>query len=277
MKLQLGAARSSGANIRRLYIFVTSRNPDPYVNVIVHAVQSFNLEKICFVSVVEHGYVNESDGETSRLRAVTADIDLRLEELSSGKYSHANRGDSSSTEKEIDARSSEMYKSCVEKLERVENTSLVIAWADLRRKLEEFSSDASAAFDVTALKKNLLVDVVVLLLSRGCSRVFDFEILRREVFHDERDLIHSLKPSNSAVRGDYVYRNLAENEHVEHAVKRMIARSMTFRQLASVTVVVAVLVTVIQVVFPSSWAQTTVTIIATVAAIAGWLYLLRRD
>ena len=277
MKLRQSSAPPRNQDRRRLYIFVTSRNPDPYVNVIVHSVQNFRLDKICFVSVVEHGYVTESDGETQRLRAVTAEIDRRLVELSDGRYTGIKLLDGSVRERRIDESSRVLYKSCVEKLERIENANLVISWTDLSEKLKEFSSDENAVFDVTALKKNLLVDVVVLLLSRGCSRVFDFEILRRGVFYDERDLIHSLKPSNNVSRGDYLYRNLAENSHVKLAVKRMVARSMTFRQLVVVTALVTVIVSVIQVSFPSSWAQTAVTIFATVAAIAGWLFLLRRD
>lgn len=262
---------------RRLYIFVTSRNPDPYVNVIVHAVENFGLEKICFVSVVEHDYLAESDGETQRLRAVTAEIDRRLVELSGGKYTGVPLPDGPVQSSTIDEESRQRYTNCVEKLERIEDTTLVIPWIDLSKKLMEFSSDVGAVFDVTALKKNLLVDVVVLLLSRGCSRVFDFEILRREVFHDQRDLIHSLRPSNNVSRGDYLYRNLAENDHVKQAIKRMVARSMTFRQLVIVTALVAVVVSAVQISFPSSWAQTLVTIVATVAAIAGWLFLLQRD
>lgn len=263
--------------LKRLYIFVTSRNPDPYVNVIINAVQSFRLEKICFVSVVEHGYVAESDGEAQRLRSVTAEIDRRLEELSDGEYTGAKRFDGSAQEKQIADESRDFYKECVAKLGRIETSDLVISWPELGAKLKEFASDRSAFFDVTALKKNLLVDVVVTLLSCGCTRVYDFEILRREVFHDDRDLIHSLRPSNNASQGDFVYRNLTQNNHVSKAIGRMIARSMTFRQLAYVTACVAIVATIVQVFYPTSWAQTAVTTVATVAAVAGWLFLLRRE
>jgi hypothetical protein len=269
--------RSDDRSADRLYIFVTSALPDPYVNVIVYAIRHFQLGRVYFISVAEHGYPNEDDDESGRLRAVVADVDLMLNELSEGRYISRSKENPDRNSTSIGADAAGIYKSCLARWERIENTSSVIMWDDLDAKLAEFSKDGHAIFDVTALKKNLLVDAVVLLLSRGCNQVFDFEILRRRRYFNERDLIHNLNETDNAKVGDFVYRNLTATSHLRVAQRRMVARSITFRNLILLTAVVGAIVLLVHIFFPSSWAETAVLTAATTAAIVSLLFLLLRD
>ncbi len=205
----------------QLYIFVTSAEPDPYINVLVHAIRKYSLVQIYFVSVVEHGYTEENDAEDARLRTIVSNVDNLFEDLSQGNYWKERAGERDSVA--IDPTSTEMYRSCFAEWERIPSTTFVIKWQELDQKLRGFAADGRGMFDVTALKKNLLVDISVLLVSRGCTRIFEFEILRRPRFYDQRDLIHELKEPDRTTKGDYTYRNLTESAHLKSAVKRMIA------------------------------------------------------
>jgi hypothetical protein len=273
-------SRKASQGPDRLYIFVTSAIADPYVNVLVHALRTFELSQICFISVAEHDYPNEDVDERNRLRTIVSDVDRVLGELAENKYYGKVRPSETESDpppKSIGTDHAAIYKACFDKWELLENTSLVIPWRDLDKRLSEFSRDQHGIFDVTALKKNLLVDVVVLLLSRGCDRVFDFEILRKTRYFDERDLIHALAPSDATLTGDFVYRNLTQTNYLRIAQRRMVARSITFRNLLLVTAVVGAAVLLVQIFYPSSWAETAVVAISTTAAIAAWAFLLRRD
>jgi hypothetical protein len=245
----------------RFYIFVTSDRPDPYVNVLVYALRSHPISEVHFVAIKEHNYSNEE--MVDRLGGIAASVQTRLEELSQGRYGEA-------VSSHIDAGWIRTYEECVEKLERIPVTKLVISWVELDSKLAKFISNGQSMFDVTTLKKNLLVDVVVLLLSRGCVDVYSFELMSAPQYN-EHGLIHMLSPS------DYTYRVLAESRHVDSAKKRMISRTIDFRALILLTVVIALVVVLVQVFTPNTWLQTIVIIVANATSIAAWLFGFRRN
>ncbi len=72
-------------------------------------------------------------------------------------------------------------------------TSVVIPIQELDERLRRFAATGQCIFDVSALKKNLLVDVVATLLSLQYSEVYSFELLQRQVYGPE-DLYHGLRP-----------------------------------------------------------------------------------
>ena len=171
-----------------------------------------------------------------------------------------------------------MYRKCWEKWQHLEHASLVIPYADLDSRLKEFSRDGHGIFDVTALKKNLLLELVVLLLSHNCADIYEFEILRKKRFFNENDLIHSLMTSDEVERGDYVYRKLTDARYLKIAERRMMAgKLITFRIWVALTVLVGCIILIVQFLVPSYVAETTVAAIAATAAIAGWLVVIRRS
>ncbi|MBD2898406.1 hypothetical protein amrb99_73760 [Actinomadura sp. RB99] len=245
----------------RLYIFASSDRPDPYVNVLVHALSTYPLVEVRFIGIREHEYSNEQvDG---RVNATLTAVYARLEELASGLS-----GEDYSPSVDMNGRA--LYRTCLEKLEDVQVGASVISWPELDQRLGRLAAHGRPMFDVTTLKKNLLMDVVALLLSRDCSDVFNFELLKAPNY-DERDLIHALRPN------EYKYRSIAESRHIEAARRRMVSRSMTFRSIAWLTLAITGIVAAVQIFFPNGWGQAAVTVIATATSIAAWLYFFRRE
>jgi hypothetical protein len=265
---------------RRLYIIVTSWQPDPYVNVLAYTLQHFKLSQIYFISIAEHGYVIEDDAESERksLSKIRAGVEDRLRELAEGRYTRRGKDGKPDEVVPVDEAASRFYRNCITQLESLENTSVVIPWSDLDHRLESFTSDGRGIFDVTTLKKNLLVDTVVILISHGCTDVFDFEIVKNGPrSYDERELIHNMTEATEVQPGDYMYRNLIENDHLARAERRLITRSLTVRSLIAVTAAVGIAVLLVEIFFSHSWPGVAIGVVATTAAISAWFApLLRR-
>lgn len=259
---------------------MTSWQPDPYINVLAYALQHFKLSQVYYVSIAEHGYVNEDGTEDERqsLAKIRAGIESRLRELAEGRYTRHSKDGKPGETVSLGADDARFYQKCMVQLEPLENTSVVIPWSELDRRLTSFANDGLGIFDVTTLKKNLLVDAVVILISRGCTNVFDFEITKKGPrTYDERELIHNLREHNEISLGDFVYRNLAENEHLVRAEKRLVAHSLRVRSLIAVTGAVGLTVLIVQIFFSRSWPEIAVGIAATTAAISAWAAPLLRD
>lgn len=245
-----------------LYIFVTSPRPDPYINTLVHVTRNYTLRQVHFIGIAEHGY--DEEGGEQRAATIMAGTQRMLERLAKGTY------DASDGAHRLPDDAATEYRECLNRLAFARTSAMGVRWDDLAAKLREFTRPRNGIFDVTALKKNLLVDVVALLLSLGEWNVRTFEISKKPTFGAE-DLIHSLKEGK-----DYKYRCLADSKHVESARRHMASRSLTLYSLLSVTIIVLGLVIVVQVTTPTSWAQTSLVIAGTTASIASWAFSLGR-
>jgi hypothetical protein len=246
-------ARPDLAGARELYIFVTSARPDPYVNVLVHALQEYAITAVHYIAIIEHNYTAEQMNK--RLADIEIGVGRLLEQLACGFY-----GDRMI---EVDPRWIIAYKECNDKLDRISVRRVPVPWNDLDGELKKYIASGTVMFDVTTLKKNLLVDVVALLLSRGFTAIFTFDVTTSSPPEfDERGLIHALGP-------DFRYRSLAESRHVEQAKSRLISRSITIRTLFLSTSVVGLVVFVIQLFFPNTVLESIIVALGTTAAIAG--------
>jgi hypothetical protein len=246
-----------------LYIFVTSPRADPYVNVLMHLLRNPSVSAVHFIALIEHEYTGEQMDE--RLSDIEANIGILLDQLTKGFY-----GD---RKIELDPAWAAAYRECRIKLDRISVQRLSVSWDDLDEELQRFISNSQVMFDVTTLKKNLLVDVFALLLSRGWTEIFNFELVTSgEPRYDERGLIHALGPTG------FHYRSLAESKHVEKARSRIISRSITFRTVLMITAGVAIVVLTIQLFFANTVLESGILATATVAAIVGCLIpLIRKD
>jgi hypothetical protein len=245
----------------RLYIFVTSPRPDPYVNILVHATRRFDLKEIHFIGITEHEYQSEA-GEQRAATIAAATNDL-LDRLAQGKYVDRDQV------VDLDEAGAEVYRRCIEGLKYVRTSSEGIRWADLGARVSEFARGGASLFDVTALKKNLLVDAVALLISLGESGVWTFEILKAPTY-GVSDLVHNLTEER-----DYKYRCLTGSRHVEEARKRMILGAVTLRTLIAATAAILVPVLAVQLFWPSTVFQSFIVAIGTTTSIAGWLFFMR--
>ncbi len=244
-----------------LYIFVTAPRADPYVNVLMHVLRQYAISAVHYVAVVEHDYTTEQMDE--RLSDVETNVGRLLNQLANGVYGHSKIA--------TEPGWVTAYQECRNKLDRTSVRRVPISWNDLDAKLKEFIAGGPVMFDVTTLKKNLLVDVVALLLSRGFTAIFSFEVITSGLPRfDERGLIHALSPNG------YRYRSLADSKHVQQARSRTIAHSMTFRTLLVLTSVVGFVVLIIQLFYPNSVLESVIVALGTTAAISGLLAGLRR-
>ncbi len=249
------------ARLTQLYIFATSVRPDPYVNTIMQWVSAGSIREITIVCVHEHGYPNES--AQSQATTVLANVQQLLAALAAGHYP------GSSAPASIASNEAQKYRDCLDKLQYVRMSGVGIRWSELGRRLQQYRGGGSAAFDVTALKKNLLVDAVTLLLSEGESNIFTFELIRPPSY-DSRDLFAALSPS------DFSYRRLADSDHVDTAMRRMVARSVTFRVVASVTIALVIPVVLVQIFLPNSWLQSIIVGAGAAVSLASWVFSLRQ-
>jgi hypothetical protein len=243
-----------------LYIFVTSDRPDPYINSIAYAVRNYPLREIIFVGIVEHGYVNE--GQT-RASALAAAVESTLVRLADGRLVDKGKDSRLSVDDAV------VYADLISALDTVKVSSIGIPWGELGSQLKIFSRDGTSMFDVTALKKNLLVDVVTLLIADGQKSVFSFELTRKPNY-DERDLIHALSER------DYVYRCLTDSRHIVAAQRTMLSGSISFRTLSIFTAIIFAGVLLIQFLYPRSSGATVVVGLATATAVATWLHQIWR-
>lgn len=246
-----------------LYIFVTSPRADPYVNVLMYLLRNPSVSAVHFIALIEHDYTGEQMDE--RLSDIEANVGILLDQLAKGFY-----GD---RKIELDSAWAAAYRECRIKFDRISVQRSSVSWDELDEELQKFISSGEVMFDVTTLKKNLLVDVVALLLSRGWTRIFNFELVTSGVpKYDERGLIHALGPAG------FRYRSLAESKHVEKARSRIISRSITFRTVLRITAGVAIVVLGIQLFFANTVLESGILAVATVAAIVGCLIpLIRKD
>jgi hypothetical protein len=245
-----------------LYIFATSPRPDPYINVLMHLLHDPTVSAIHYVALIEHDYTSEQMDE--RLSDIEARVGSLLDDLAAGFYGERQIN--------LDQSWADAYRECRARLDRMSVQRLSISWDDLDEELRKFTSAGPVMFDVTTLKKNLLVDVFGLLLSRGWTDIYSFELVTSgQPQFDERGLIHALGPSG------FRYRNLADSKHVEMARERIVARSVTFRTLLIATGSVALIVLIIQVFFANTVLESGILAIATVAAIVGCVVPILRN
>ena len=250
-------------HLPELYIFVTSPRPDPYVNVLMYLVRNHPVSAINYVALIEHDYTSEQMAE--RLSDIEEKVGHLLDELARGLYAGQTIG--------LDQAWSNAYRECRDKLDRIPVQRLSIPWDDLDSELLRFLANSPVMFDVTTLKKNLLVDVVALLLSRGWTNIYSFELITSgQPRYDDKGLIHALGPIG------FRYRSLAESKHIQKARSRIVARSVTFRTLFIVTGIVAFTVFMIELFFANTILASSILALATIASIVGALFpLVRKD
>src|SRR6266487_178129 len=131
-----------------LYIFVTAARADPYINVLMHVLRQYSVSAVHYVAVVEHDYTTEQMEE--RLGDIETNAGVLFNQLADGFYGDRRI--------EVEPGWSSAYQECRDKLDRISVRRISIPWSDLDGKLKEFISSGTLMFDVTTLKKNLLVD-----------------------------------------------------------------------------------------------------------------------
>jgi hypothetical protein len=257
--------------MKALYIFATSRRPDPYVNVIVHASRYMEVGRVRLIMVRDPDAVSRpsfrpgSDAEASPTSLVT-DIVTSLTALSEGRY--AGEEDEAPESIAMTAADRDLYRECLNHLNDHGITGSYIRLSDLDDRLRDFLAHDECIFDVSAAKKSLLVGVVALLISLGSPAVYSFELLKRQSY-DYADLYHAVAPVHA-----FLYRNLAESEPVRTALRRVTARSLRFKRVLGLTAIIAVVLVISQVFLARTWLTTLIAGLSTLAGLSSFLVLL---
>jgi hypothetical protein len=247
--------------MKALYIFATSDRPDPYVNTIAYAADHLHPSSVTIVVVSEAQLGDENVQRSSLLAtAVTLRILEQLEALVQGKYVSFQKD-----EKRVETLESsagiEAYQRGLRSINQNLSTRLV-GLRDLDGFLRNLVQEGNCIFDVTALKKNLLVDVVATLISLQFSEVYSFEILKKPTFGPS-DLYHMLQPGDG-----YLFRNLASSNSVKVSLARIGRWSLNVRRALFMVAMLTAAIFIAMSLYPESKVSFALTVAGTVASIA---------
>jgi hypothetical protein len=252
---------------RHLVLFATSDAPDPYVNSIAHAVAHLGVSSVEIIVISEHDYPAELSGSAWATR-VSERVTAQIEALATQMYIEYQADKSGGTRQPLaGAETAGVYGTVLSVINKGGMAARIVPLGGLYSELGKFvHASRSCVFDVTALKKNLLIDVAVALLALDHDEVFAFELKKPPSF-DQSDLIHRLSSP-----ADYAYRNLLDSGPVATGVsrlRRLAIRSKALAVLATVLLIVSLALFVWQ---PDSRLLALIGVVSGIASIASALY-----
>ena len=194
------------------YVFIGSERPDPYVNAVCAMLKIYGDMQISFVGI--------SDPRAKSVGDVAGSVRKMLTDLTEGQYVGS---DSRFQAYRRPVAQSGLYVEALQAL-LLSREDFVIPRGELDERLHSFILRGPAIFDVTALQKDYLVDLVSLLTSRGIGRVCYFHSKKAPNFAEpETNLIHALSLD------DFNYVDLARSANVKLAMARIGRRSSIYR------------------------------------------------
>jgi hypothetical protein len=215
---------SDAARIKA-YIFTSSPNPDPYVNAICGIESKYGPAAVSFIQLNDGGDMYPGD--------IISLVSNRLKEMSRGSYQR--RDDTSA---DIPQEGRECYTRLLRALEtfgEFRNVPL----GQLDSQLSTLLASGRTVFDVTALRKDYLVDLVALLISRGVKDIGYFHLKKTET-RDENDMFHSLNPNT------FEYLDVSRSRNVRLASDRISRQSVAVRILFATFTILALAAIVLQ-------------------------------
>lgn len=254
--------------MKPLYIFATSERPDAYINTLAYSLDHLQVTAIYIIVISEHDYAEEVREGKLLASTVVSNISEQLSALSSGRYIKSwSAPDVRPTDTLQVRASTDVYRRCLEAMNKSGTTGIVIPLSNLDRTLRAYVSKSSCVIDVSALKKNLLVDVVATLLSIGFSEVYSFELKKRQAY-DQTDLYHNLR-----VNEDFIFRNLARSESVTKSLHRISRWSARSQALMLFTALLAAIFIPLSFIWKDSSLLSALNIAAMAASIGSYLFL----
>lgn len=258
--------------MKNLYIFATSYRPDAYINSIAYSIEHLGVGSIYVIVISEHDYPEEEQKAQLMASGVLANTVLQLQALKDNKYIIFR--EKSEENEYLDLKNTDgagIYSKCLEIIEKSGSTGIAISLATLGITLKNYIKKGNCIFDVTALKKNLLVDVVTTLISYSFSDVYSFELKKRQTY-DQKDLYHNLRHGES-----YIYRNLTVSEPVKSSMRRISKWALRSKAIMIFTAVVALLFIPVSLFWKNSPILTIFNTAAVIASISSYLFLLVKD
>lgn len=195
-----------------LFIFLTSKNPDIYINVLGYCLEQYNITEIKILEISEdRGQVERIKASLSRFKE---QILVRLNNLQSGKYDYVDNCEKDAENKnkvrdiDIDTQQKQRYLSIYNLLSQKASLDVVIY-----NELEEWltsNSTKNLIIDLTGVTKDYLVDIYTILMLKNVGKAYSFKIYKRQSF-DDGDLIHNLDLSHR----EYEYVHLSQSDYTK--------------------------------------------------------------
>jgi hypothetical protein len=200
---------------------------------------------------------------------VMSNVIRQLDALCTGHYIR-DIGKPDKTEP-IDAIAQQFYADYYPSIKKM-LTLATIELARLDSDLRELIGDGQCLFDVSALGKDLLVDVFAVSLAQEFREIYYLKLLEPKLPGDSTkgrlDLIHQLKSGR-----DYRFVNLTGSEPVRRSLTRIRANLMQFRTAVATVILVAFIVLTFQDYFKKTWAINLLANISIIGAIASAVFL----
>jgi minimal CRISPR polymerase domain len=194
-----------------LYIFTTSDQPDPYINVIAHCAANYeNLRKVILIGIT--GDRLKIDIEKEKLDKLKKDISNQLDSLVKGKYltKKMDKG-----WEEIDIEIDPIDRRAYGRLQGLSLDLKPLNYDDLEKEIQEILSNEDSTiniFDITAVLKSYLINIYTILRFRNISTIHSFELFNKRSY-DHKELIH-----NQTYKKTYDFPCLAENLHTREKI-----------------------------------------------------------
>jgi len=235
---------------RTLFLFVTSESPDPYLNSMSYCFFMQDVRKVVFVHIagLTEGGIGHGDLVDHHIsRRISRNTRSQLEALARGEY-RTFRGDNRSDVTQLGSLITEAkLGALMAHFKQIQDSNLVwdnrdINYESLQEQVSRMrKEDPRAIFDVTALRKAYLADLIAVSIVVEIDALATFDLLRR-MDHDLpwRNLVHELER-----RDQYRYVNLLSTPAVRQAASSVLLKRRVHLGLALLTVVLVLGTTIL--------------------------------
>ncbi len=257
---------------KTLYILATSRIPDAYINSIAYSVEHKDVGAISVIVIREHDYPEEQQDAELRATEVLANIITQLQNLKAGQYMYIDK--ETREEKKIPLQNTDhisIYGKCLDLIDRSGHQGKSFEHSKLVEKLRKFVDTGDCIFDVTSLKKNLLIDVFTTLVSFGFGDVYSFELKKEQKF-DQTDLYHNIRGTDL-----FIFRNLIRSEPVTISVCQISKWTDAVRSLFLAACILFLVLIPLSYIWKDSFILTILNIASMVGSIGGFGYLFLKE
>ena len=223
---------------KTLFLFVTSRRPDAYCNAITYCVEKMEVNRVVCVNIKEMLSTTDEEGLNEvDPHEISAEIKQFMRYLYNGKYASHRANELILSDLEYSGY--EVYQQCFEKV--TDWTVLTIEYKNLRAVINDFiRRNHNCIFDVTSLKKHLMVDILACCIAMRLNNVYSFDLkIPPDFEHPEIMLYHSLG------KDEFSYTNLLASKPVRESLRLVLAMTGATKIAISLTVILIVSLSVL--------------------------------
>lgn len=210
---------------KKLFLFVTSERPDQYLNPLVHCLLYEQVSKVVFIHI--KGTPSSGTNEKGISGKVSRNVQMLLVSLAKGVYRFFDTQD----DKTVDLKSiyperieriRAIYKQCLDK--DVNWSHRDINYLDLRKELAQAKKEVDCIFDITAIGKSFLGDIIAASIIEGINSLFTFELKIKPNFDEPWTMLfHDLKGENE--RDKYQYVNIVNTPIFRECSNSLLVRT----------------------------------------------------